>query len=55
MPIWIMVCVNKEFGADNVSTFVFTDNREAIAAVDSADINCHGWHSLHFHNVEVEK
>lgn len=51
MDMWILVCVNKEFGADTVTTHVFTDNREAIAAVDSADINCEGWHSLHYAKV----
>lgn len=51
MDIWILVCVNKEFGTDTVTTHVFTDNRAAIAAVDSADINCDGWHSLHYAKV----
>lgn len=53
MSIWILVCVNKEFGADTVTTYVFTDRLAAIGARDGADINCQGWHSLHGHNVET--
>jgi len=53
MVIWVLVCVTKEFGADACETFTFTNEKNAIAARDSADINCNGWHSLHSHTIDV--
>lgn len=52
--VWVLVCVNKEFGTDTVSTHVFTSEYDARIAKATADKECEGWHSLHKQTVEFK-